>query len=72
MQMKAEDGPPAFYAWKGMIYCDYLRTNQRERWEDYVSFLGHDAVPTDSVPKENSEDLDGGAEWRARHSSSVG
>ncbi|MDA0341945.1 MAG: hypothetical protein O3B74_10155 [Proteobacteria bacterium] len=59
MQLKAEDGPAAFYAWKGVIYYDYLRSSQRERWKDYASFLGHDAVPTDLVPKENREDLDG-------------
>jgi len=30
-----------------------------ERSKDYARFLGHDAVSTDSVPKENREDLDG-------------
>jgi hypothetical protein len=58
MQLQVDEAPGIFYAWKGVIYYDFLRTKQRERWKDYASFLGKDTVPTDVVPKENREDLD--------------
>ena len=58
MQLQADEAPAIFYAWKGVIYYDFLRAKQRERWKDYAAFLGKDTVPTDVVPKENREDLD--------------
>jgi hypothetical protein len=58
MQLQADEAPGIFYAWKGVIYYDFLRTTQRERWKDYAQFLGKDTIPTDVVPKENREDLD--------------
>ena len=58
MQLQAEEAPAIFYAWKGVIYYDFLRSKQRERWKDYAQFLGKDTIPTDVVPKENREDLE--------------
>jgi hypothetical protein len=58
MQLQADEAPAIFYAWKGVIYYDFLRTKQRDRWKEYAGFLGKDTVPTDVVPKENREDLD--------------
>lgn len=59
MQLQADEAPRIFYAWKGVIYYDYLRSKQRERWKEYATFLGKDAIPTDVVPKEQREDLNG-------------
>jgi hypothetical protein len=58
MQIQADEGPAIFYAWKGVIYYDYLRNKQRDRWKEYAAFLGKDTIPTDVVPKENRDDLD--------------
>ncbi len=57
MQLQADEAPGILYAWKSVIYYDYLRARQRERWKDYAAFLGKDTVPTDVVPKEQREDL---------------
>jgi hypothetical protein len=58
LQLQADEAPGIFYAWKGVIYYDFLRAKQRERWKDYAAFLGKDTVPTDVIPKEQREDLD--------------
>ena len=58
MQLQADEAPAIFYAWKGVIYYDYLRNKQRDRWKEYAAFLGKDTIPTDVVPKENRDDLD--------------
>lgn len=57
MQLQADDAPGIFYAWKGVIYYDFLRAKQRDRWKEYAAFLGKDTVPTDVIPKEQREDL---------------
>jgi hypothetical protein len=59
MQLNLEEAPSIFYAWKGVIYYDYLYSTQQDRWKDYAAFLGRDTVPTDVVPKSNRDDLAG-------------
>ena len=59
MQLNLEEAPSIFYAWKGVIYYDYLYSTQQDRWKDYAAFLGQDTVPTDVVPKSNRDDLAG-------------
>jgi len=58
LQLSAEDAPEIFYAWKGVIYYDYLHAKQRDQWKQYAAFLRDDTVPTDSIQKDQREDLD--------------
>lgn len=57
MNLQTEEAPSIFYAWKGVIYYDYLYSAQEPRWRDYAAFLGQDTTPTDMVPKENRDGL---------------
>jgi hypothetical protein len=62
LNLQAEEAPGIFYAWKGVIYYDYLFATQQERWKEYATWMAQQSTPSDVVPKQNRQEMDAATE----------
>lgn len=50
MGISEDTAGDTFYAWKGVIYYDYVFARRQDLWKDYANWLNAEAKPLDSMP----------------------
>ncbi len=50
MGISEDTAGDTFYAWKGIIYYDYIFSRRQEIWKDYANWLNTESRPLDSMP----------------------
>ncbi|UUX48556.1 hypothetical protein NUH88_14175 [Nisaea acidiphila] len=50
MGISEDNAGNTFYAWKGIIYYDYVFSRRQEAWKDYANWLNSESRPLDSMP----------------------
>ncbi|MBO6561516.1 MAG: hypothetical protein JJ959_13315 [Nisaea sp.] len=65
MRISEADAAETFYAWKGIIYYDYVFSRRQETWKDYANWLNSESRPLDSMPSMAQMSMDQQlGEWR--------